>query len=63
MERGGWGELNELFINQPMIYSAPYLMVLMRADPLQGHVGGGWALEILTLLGPVKWHVPGTSDQ
>ncbi len=28
----------------------------MRADPLLGQVGGGWALEIETFLGPVKWH-------
>jgi hypothetical protein len=32
----------------PMIYMAPYVMVLMRADPLRGQVGGGWALEIET---------------
>ncbi len=31
-------------------------MFLMRADPLQGQVGRGWALEIVTFLGPVKWH-------
>jgi hypothetical protein len=31
-------------------------MFLMRADPLRGRVGGGWALEIETFLGPVKWH-------
>ncbi len=24
--------------------------------PLLGQVGGGWALEIVTFLGPVKWH-------
>jgi hypothetical protein len=24
----------------------------MRADPLRGQVGGGWALEIETFLGP-----------
>ncbi len=29
-----------------MIYTAPYVMSLMRADPLLGQVGGGWALEI-----------------
>jgi hypothetical protein len=23
---------------------------------LRGQVGGGWALEIKTFLGPVKWH-------
>ncbi len=26
--------------------TAPYVMFLMRADPLRGQVGGGWALEI-----------------
>ncbi len=26
-------------------------MFLIRADPLRGHVGGGWALEIETFLG------------
>jgi hypothetical protein len=33
-------------------------MFLMRADPLrvQGQVGGGWALEFETFLGPVKCH-------
>jgi hypothetical protein len=33
----------------------PYVMFLMRADPLLGQVGGGWALEIETFLVPVKW--------
>jgi hypothetical protein len=37
-----------------MIYTDPYIMFLMRADSLQGQVGGGWALEIETFLGPVK---------
>ncbi len=31
-------------------------MLLMRAKPLRRQVGGGWALEIETFLGPVKWH-------
>ncbi len=31
-------------------------MLLMRAKPLRGQVGGGWALEIKTFLGPVKRH-------
>ncbi len=31
-------------------------MILMRADPLRGQMGGGWTLEIETFLGPVKWH-------
>jgi hypothetical protein len=39
-----------------MIYTAPYVMLLMRAKPLRRQVGGGWALEIETFLGPVKWH-------
>jgi hypothetical protein len=45
-----------LAIYGPMIYTAPYVMLLMRATPLRGQVGGGWALEIDTFLGPVKWH-------
>jgi hypothetical protein len=36
-----------LFIN-----TALCVMLLMRAYPLLGQVGGGWALEILTFLGP-----------
>ncbi len=39
-----------------MIYRAQYVMVLMRADALQGQVGRGWTLEIETFLGLVKWH-------
>jgi hypothetical protein len=31
-------------------------MLLMRADPFRGQVGGGWALEIESFFGPVKWH-------
>ncbi len=30
-------------------------MFWMRAYPLHGEVGGGWALEFLSFLGPVKW--------
>jgi hypothetical protein len=36
-----------------MIYTAP--MFLMHANPLRGQVGGGWAPEIKTFLGPVKF--------
>jgi hypothetical protein len=32
----------------PLIDTALYVMLLMRANPLLGQVGGGWALEILT---------------
>jgi hypothetical protein len=30
-------------------------MFWMRAYPLRGEVGGGWALEFKSFLGPVKW--------
>jgi hypothetical protein len=43
-------------IYAPMIYTASYIMFLMQKDPFRGQVGGGWALEIETFLGPVKWH-------
>ncbi len=33
------------------------VMLLMRANPRLGQMGGGWALEISTFLGP-KWHLP-----
>jgi hypothetical protein len=36
--------------------TAPCVMLLMRANPLRGQVGGGWALEIETFFGPMKWH-------
>jgi hypothetical protein len=39
-----------------MIYTAPYIMFWMRAYPLRGQVGGSWALEFESFLGPVKWH-------
>ncbi len=32
-------------------------MFWMRAYPLLGEVGGGWALEFSSFLGP-KWHLP-----
>jgi hypothetical protein len=40
----------------PLIDTALCVMLLMRANPLLGQVGGGRALEIETFLGPVKWH-------
>jgi hypothetical protein len=39
-------------LNGPVIYTALYVMFLVRA--IRGQVGGGWALEIKTFLGPVK---------
>jgi hypothetical protein len=41
----------------PMIYSALCIMFWMRAYPLLGQLGGRWALEISSFLGP-KWHSP-----
>ncbi len=38
----------------PMIYATPYVMLLMRANPLRGHVRGGWTLEISTFFGPCE---------
>jgi hypothetical protein len=43
-----------LTIYAHMIYTAPSIMVWMHAYPLQGEVGGGWALEFESFLGPVK---------
>ncbi len=45
-----------LTIYAPRIYTAPCIMFWMRAYPLRGQVGGGWALEIESFLGPVKCH-------
>jgi hypothetical protein len=44
-----------LAIYGPTIYTAQYIMLLMRENPLQGQVVEGWALEIEPFLGPVKW--------
>jgi hypothetical protein len=38
----------------PLIDTALYIMLLMRANPLLGQVGGGGSLEILTFLGHKK---------
>jgi hypothetical protein len=46
-----------LTIYAPMIYTAPCIMFWIRAYPLRGEVGGGWALEFSSFLGPVKWHL------
>jgi hypothetical protein len=45
---------SKIAIYGPMI--APYVMLLMWANPLLAQVWGGWALEIETFLGIVKWH-------
>ncbi len=49
-----WG--STMTIYGPMIFTAPYVMLLMRANPSRGQVGGGWALEIKTFLVPRKSH-------
>jgi hypothetical protein len=43
-------------IYAPMIYTASCVLLLMRAESIRGQVGVGWALEIETFLGLVKWH-------
>jgi hypothetical protein len=43
-------------IYAPLIYTALCIMFWMRAYPLRGEVGGGWALEFESFLGPMKWH-------
>ncbi len=45
-----------LAIYAPMIYTTPCVMFLMLEDTrtIRGQVGGGWALEIESFLGPSK---------
>ncbi len=46
-------------IYAPMIYTAPCIMFwmhILHTYPLRGEVGGGWALEFSSFLGPLKWH-------
>jgi hypothetical protein len=38
-----------LAISGLMVYTTPFVMFLMRTDPLRGQMGGGWTLEIETL--------------
>ncbi len=44
-----------LTIYAPVIYTALCIMFWMGAYTLRGEVGGGWALEFLSFLDPVKW--------
>jgi hypothetical protein len=37
-----------------MIYTAPYVMLLMWETPLRGQAGGGWALEVETFFEPCE---------
>jgi hypothetical protein len=45
---------NNYSIYAPMIYTAPCIMLLMRADTLRGEVVGGLALEISSFVGPCE---------
>ncbi len=38
--------LHKIAIYGPMICTAPYVMLLMRANLLRGQEGEGWALEL-----------------
>ncbi len=49
-------KISIIAIYGPLIYTAQYVILLMRANTLRGQVGSGGALEIKTFLGPVKWH-------
>ena len=53
---GKEGHVRNIAIYGLMLYTAPCVMLLMRANPLRRQVGGGWALEIETFCRPVKWH-------
>ena len=57
----GWelGFIEKNMVNKLFMANDLYIPVcnaLMGANPLRGQVGGGWAMEIETFLGPVKWH-------
>ncbi len=39
-------QVNKFNFYAPMIYTAPCIMFWMRAYPLRGPVGGGWAMDV-----------------
>ncbi len=45
---------SEITIYATMIYTAPCIMFWNRAYLLQGQVGGGWALDFKSFLGPCE---------
>ncbi len=47
-----WALVHKTTYYAPMIYTALCIMFWMRAYPLIGQVGGGWALEILNFWAP-----------
>jgi hypothetical protein len=54
-EEGGFWTLICINIYAPLICTAHCKMFWMHAYPLRGEVGGGWALEFESFLGPVKF--------
>jgi hypothetical protein len=52
-------EVNEsvyiITIYAPVIYTGPCIMFWRRGYTFRWEVGGGWALEFPSFLGPVKW--------
>ncbi len=46
----------KITIYAPVIYTRPCIMFWRSGYTLRGEVGGGWALEFPSFLGPVKWH-------
>ncbi len=55
LESPGWALVHKTTY-APMIYTSLCVIFMMRADTLRKQVGGGWALEMESFLGPVKWH-------
>ncbi len=49
-------KISIISIYGPIIYTAQYVMLLIRANTLRELVRWYGALEIKTFLGPVKWH-------
>jgi hypothetical protein len=54
--RSGPGIINLNQVLDQISDPPPFVMLLMRENPLRGQVGEGWAQEIDTFLGTVKWH-------
>ncbi len=48
--------VQKITIYAPVIYTRLCIMFRRRGYTLRGEVGGGWALELTSFLGPVKWH-------
>ncbi len=46
---------HKVTIYAPVIYTSPCIMFWRRGYTLRGELGGGWALEFPSFLGPLKW--------